>query len=93
MTITQDAAMMEPSEEVAAMPLYEYFCPSCETRFERLRPMTDGRQAICPSCATESPRVISLFAAFSKGPAGESMAVAGGGCACAAGGTCACRGE
>ena len=62
------------------MPLYEYVCPNCEARFEKLRPMNDGRQAECPTCGTESPRVLSVFAAFSKGSEGETVAVAGSGC-------------
>ncbi|MBI4199761.1 MAG: zinc ribbon domain-containing protein [Chloroflexi bacterium] len=75
------------------MPLYEYVCPQCDTRFEKLRPMTDGVEAQCPRCSTPARRVISLFAAFTRGEAGESRAVAGGGCACSAGGACGCAGE
>ena len=74
------------------MPVYEYVCPNCEVKFERLRPMTDGHEAGCPTCGTESPRVLSVFAAFSASLGGETAAVAGGGCACASGGTCACAG-
>ncbi|MCH7705979.1 MAG: zinc ribbon domain-containing protein [Chloroflexi bacterium] len=71
------------------MPLYEYKCPECDVRFERLRPMTDGRQADCPDCETQAPRVLSLFATFSRSADGQ-VASLGGGCACAAGGACAC---
>lgn len=74
------------------MPVYEYLCPSCETKFERLRPMAQGHQAQCPDCETQSPRVLSMFAAFSRGAGGETAPVAGGGCACGAGGACGCAG-
>ena len=62
------------------MPLYEYVCPNCEAKFEKLRPMTDGYQSECPTCGTGSPRVLSVFAAFSKGSEGETAAVGGSGC-------------
>ena len=72
------------------MPVYEYVCPGCKVKFDKLRPMTDGHHAHCPDCSTESPRVLSMFAAFSRGMDGEVASVAGGGCACAAGGACGC---
>ncbi|MFH1140610.1 MAG: zinc ribbon domain-containing protein [Chloroflexota bacterium] len=72
------------------MPIYEYVCPSCEARFEKLAPMGDGHQVNCSTCGTKSRRVISVFAAFTAGPGGQMSAVAGG-CACGgcAGGSCA----
>ena len=80
-------------QEPILMPVYEYVCPRCEAKFERLRPMRNGHQARCPDCNTDAPRVISMFAAFTRGARGEMSPVAGGGCACAAGGSCACAGE
>ena len=71
------------------MPLYEYRCPSCNDRFERLARFSDGLEADCPQCGSVSPRVLSTFAAFVSGSDG-SMASVGGGCACASGGSCAC---
>ncbi len=68
------------------MPVYEYLCPHCENKFERLRPMSDGLQSRCPDCGTEAPRVLSMFAAFARGSAGEVSPVAGSGCA--GGGSC-----
>ncbi|MBI2172484.1 MAG: zinc ribbon domain-containing protein [Chloroflexi bacterium] len=75
------------------MPIYEYVCPNCTEKFEKLRPMSDGRSAPCPRCSGESPRVLSVFTAISASPGGEMQTFAGGGCACAAGGACACAGE
>ncbi|MBI4340309.1 MAG: zinc ribbon domain-containing protein [Chloroflexi bacterium] len=75
------------------MPIYEYVCPSCQVKFEKLRPMSDGHAAQCPTCDAPSPRVLSVFTAISNSPGGEATAFAGGGCACAGGGSCACAGE
>ena len=76
------------------MPLYEYVCQTCSTRFERLRPMARaGDGADCPHCEAPARRVLSVFAAFTAGGGDgeESSAVAGtGGCMACAGGACAC---
>ena len=55
--------------------------------------MTDGHAAECPTCGAQSQRVLSMFAAFSKGSEGEVASVAGGGCACRAGGACCSSGD
>jgi putative FmdB family regulatory protein len=74
------------------MPLYEYVCDRCETRFEMLRP--SGRmndQAICPRGHESTRRVLSNFAALTKDSFGDSAPVGGasGGCGgCAGGCTC-----
>jgi putative FmdB family regulatory protein len=77
------------------MPLYEYFCESCDRRFELLRPM--GRMddaAECPSGHAGGKRVLSTFAAHTTGEFGESAPLGGCGGACGgggcAGGACAC---
>lgn len=47
------------------MPLYEYICSSCDSKFELLRPLSDaGQSASCPKCHTEARRVFSPFIAF-----------------------------
>ncbi len=47
------------------MPIYEYICSSCESKFELLRPLSDaGQSASCPHCHTEARRVFSTFIAF-----------------------------
>jgi putative FmdB family regulatory protein len=72
------------------MPLYEYVCLDCHTRFERLRASGERDAAVtCPQCAgTRAKRTIAAFATLR---ATGSTAVAesgGGGCGC--GGNCAC---
>ncbi|RMF37062.1 MAG: zinc ribbon domain-containing protein [Chloroflexi bacterium] len=51
------------------MPIYEYLCANCRTRFEALRPKTQADAPIpCPSCGSrETSRTISLFAAHAEG--------------------------
>jgi putative FmdB family regulatory protein len=75
------------------MPLYEYYCAECRTKFEALRPMNKADAAIqCKSCESmRTSRVLSLFAAPNKA---DNTAQAfsrnigtGGGCC---GGMCGC---
>lgn len=72
------------------MPLYEYVCDRCETKFEMLRPtarMDDP--AACPRGHGTSKRVLSSFAALTKDAYGAPAPVGGGGCGgCAGGCTC-----
>lgn len=75
------------------MPLYEYECRPCGTKFELLRPMGSAAQtATCPTGHPGATRAVSLFAAparqgegagFDERPAGGCGGCAGGACACA----------
>jgi putative FmdB family regulatory protein len=62
------------------MPLYEYECSECETRFDALRGMSEADDPItCPQCGgRETDRVISLFSAI-----GDQGIIAGEGSGCA----------
>ena len=74
------------------MPMYEYYCSTCRTRFENLvRVAGEGAHAVCQSCGRERvPRVLSTFATVRGGSDGAAMtAVAGGGGGCCGGG-CGC---
>ncbi|MGB8646672.1 MAG: zinc ribbon domain-containing protein [Anaerolineae bacterium] len=73
------------------MPLYEYRCEECGTRFELRRTMSASADpAICPECASDhAERQVSLFISMVKG--GTSSPSASGGCGC--GGACACGGH
>lgn len=48
------------------MPLYEYFCQSCNGIFEELRPMREASEPVpCPECYKDAPRIMpTSFAAF-----------------------------
>ena len=48
------------------MPIYEYSCPTCGHKFEKLQSMS-ATGADCPHCEQPAKRAISVFAAVSKG--------------------------
>ncbi|MBX0327136.1 zinc ribbon domain-containing protein [Oscillochloris sp. ZM17-4] len=68
------------------MPMYEYGCQSCNSRFDRLRRMDqDDTGLTCPTChSTSVQRRFSVFASYSRGAsspeAAEVAAPAGGTC-------------
>jgi putative FmdB family regulatory protein len=74
------------------MPLYEYVCPEDKQRFEKLRPMSEGASATCPTCGSTSPRVISMMAArVAVGVGADSYASApsaSASCSCGGAGCC-----
>jgi putative FmdB family regulatory protein len=71
------------------MPIYEYYCSGCRTKFDALRPMSEADAPIkCEHCASKkTARTLSVVFAHSGGASAES-ASSGGGCAC--GGACSC---
>ncbi len=76
------------------MPLYEYYCSDCRTKFDVLRPMSKADDPIaCEECESRhTARVISLIAVSVAGGDGASLMPSGGGCACGGGG-CGCHGH
>ncbi|HZT67561.1 MAG TPA: zinc ribbon domain-containing protein [Acidimicrobiales bacterium] len=71
------------------MPVYEYLCRVCDTRFEERRAMADAGAPInCPSGHPDTARLLSVFASVGRadaaGPSGRPTT--GGGC----GAGCAC---
>lgn len=79
------------------MPIYEYVCEDCDTRFERI--VLNNRQEIaCPKCASKKAAIqLSVFAtttgngsgASSKSSSSFSGGNSGGGSCC--GGGCGCN--
>lgn len=74
------------------MPVYEYLCKACDTRFEARRSMGDAGSPIdCPDGHPDTVRMLSVFASVGRSsaaasPAGPLPAPGGGcgaGCACA----------
>jgi putative FmdB family regulatory protein len=70
------------------MPIYEYRCESCDTRFERFV-RAFGESAACPECRSEATeKLLSTFAmgsgsgAAAAGPSSPGRCC-GGGCGCA----------
>ena len=76
------------------MPLYEYYCRTCNEKFTQRRPMTaaaddsecgDGHRAVKVLTAA----MVSVAGEFSAEEAAESAPAMGGGCACGRG-SCGC---
>lgn len=45
------------------MPIYEYFCPKCNSEFELMRPFSESKNAAeCPKCKAEAQKLVSGFA-------------------------------
>ncbi|HET9078203.1 MAG TPA: zinc ribbon domain-containing protein [Acidimicrobiales bacterium] len=69
------------------MPVYEYLCRTCDSRFEARRSMSEAAAAIdCPEGHADTTRVLSVFAATGRSAPSAAPAAAGGGC----GAGCAC---
>ena len=51
------------------MPIYEYTCQSCKSKFEQLvRTMNASAEAKCPKCGSEkTARALSVFAVGAEG--------------------------
>ncbi|MGO9560440.1 MAG: FmdB family zinc ribbon protein [Acidimicrobiales bacterium] len=72
------------------MPIYEFRCSECDTRFEQKRSAAefDAPAPACPNGHAATRRVLSVFATAgvgaSSGPAPAAGGGCGPGCACAA---------
>ncbi|UCG54963.1 MAG: zinc ribbon domain-containing protein [Dehalococcoidia bacterium] len=63
------------------MPLYEYVCTKCKSRFELLRQMSRAdEEVLCPECNGRAEKILSSFACVSKDESGISSPVGGGAC-------------
>jgi len=62
------------------MPVYEYVCDRCGSRFSLLQPMSAAREGHpCPECgATQTRRVVSSFAAQGGSDGGGACGPSGG---------------
>ncbi len=71
------------------MPIYEYVCSSCNTKFEVMRPMSQADSpAACEHChSKKTRRALSRFSASSGGKPVSGTAAAGG-CGSCSGGNC-----
>ena len=49
------------------MPLYEYQCDACSTRFERIQKFSDPPIEVCPSCGGTVKKLLSSPAIQFKG--------------------------
>jgi putative FmdB family regulatory protein len=82
------AQLIESSD---CMPVYEFVCTDCDTRFDTLvRSVNATTEVICRGCESENVRrVVSTFAVsgFDDPMAARASASSGGGCC---GGSCGC---
>jgi putative FmdB family regulatory protein len=76
------------------MPIYEYICDECETRFERIV-INKQQQIACPKCASKKATIqLSVFATANgangaSAKSSRSSGSSGGGSCC--GGGCGCH--
>ncbi len=75
------------------MPLYEYYCSDCKSRFELLVNHKHADDIVCMKCHSEKVRrLLSVFSArrgVGVDDSFEDGAPATGGCGCG-GGACGC---
>jgi putative FmdB family regulatory protein len=74
------------------MPLYEYKCSDCNTRFELIVNHQHADDVVCMKCQSQKVRrLLSIFAApHGEGDFGYDDAVPSMG-SCACGGNCGCH--
>lgn len=75
------------------MPVYEYVCRTCDSRFEARRSMSEaGAPISCPDGHADATRLLSVFASVGRAAAGSAAPApmagppaggCGAGCACA----------
>ncbi len=78
------------------MPIYEYVCSDCETRFEKIV-INKQQEIACPKCASKKASIqLSVFATSngssngSSAKSSTSTSFSGGGGSCCGGG-CGCH--
>lgn len=72
------------------MPIYEYQCEKCHTKFEAIRSMKDADAEIaCKSCqSNKTKRALSLCYSKSDGHSTSTSSSHSGGCGGCSGGSC-----
>jgi putative FmdB family regulatory protein len=75
------------------MPLYEYYCSDCKSKFELIVSHKHADDVVCMKCQSE--RVRRLLSVFASPRGSEDMSFdgapgAGGSCGCG-GGSCGCN--
>jgi len=73
------------------MPIYEYLCNGCDTRFERIV-INKQQEIACPKCASKKATLqLSVFATSSNGNSAKSSTSSSGGGGSCCGGGCGCH--
>jgi len=64
------------------MPLYEYICEECSTRYEKLV-RSNGEAVACPKCGSERKTLqLSVFRTTKSNRGSNGPSYSGGGCGC-----------
>ncbi len=72
------------------MPIYEYVCDDCGTRYERLI-MNKAQEIACPKCESKKhTQQLSVFSAAGNSSKANGQPAASGGCGCTPRG-CGCH--
>jgi putative FmdB family regulatory protein len=73
------------------MPLYDFHCEQCDTKFEvraSIKEKQAGLQPECPTCHSLAARQIVTAGLVIRGSDGGSVSSAGPACGCGSGGCC-----
>ena len=63
------------------MPIYEFLCPDCGERFERLLPVSGkSSRAVCPRCGSKGARKVYSSFGVGKAPASDTGSCPTGTC-------------
>ena len=74
--LTLDPAKCKVISREIGMPIYEYYCPKCNSKFEQLRPMSQANEGVkCPYCNGQAERILTTFSCRTptgkRGPSGS----------------------
>ena len=71
------------------MPIYEYYCAHCDTKFELLRAVSKANEgASCVHCHKEARRIPSRFSSLAKDVSGVTSPIGGNSCSGCSSSTC-----
>jgi putative FmdB family regulatory protein len=73
------------------MPLYDFHCEQCDTKFEvraSIKEKQAGLQPECPTCHRSAARQIVTAGRVLHGSDGGNVSSAGPACGCGSGGCC-----
>jgi len=72
------------------MPIYEYVCEECDTRFEKIV-INKQQEIACPKCASRKAAIqLSVFSSAGNGASAKAPSGSSGGGSCCGGG-CGCH--
>ena len=76
------------------MPIYEYRCSGCSSKFELLRALNKANEgAQCPRCHIPAERILSTFSSLSRDGSGQTTSIGGSSCSsCGASSCTSCGG-